>query len=386
MKVTLYTCIVSPHQLPLAREILCTYQHYDFKYIYTESLPPDAGKRGWHWGADESWMQDARINNEATRECLTTSDLVLSTERDIPLFGARSLAGKRTLYASERWLKPGIGLFRLMHPRYAIMAWRFIKLLRKCDGLMYLPIGVHAARDMARLCGLFSGDLMCLFRTPALEFEKKPGGKIWLKGNPVDQVGHAEKRYCLDKMRMWGYFVEPSLCPIPHSSTSNSSTLRVLWVGRFLKWKRVDTVIRAVGELSTCSRCSTRITLDVYGTGPEEKRLKNMAAKYGDVIRFYPPVPISEVRKLMSEHDIYVLASNAYEGWGAVVSEALEEGMKVIGTYEAGGSATILPRHCLFHAGDWQSLMRILQNKIPSVGIGRWSVKDATQTLMAFME
>ena len=34
------------------------------------------------------------------------------------------------------------------------------------------------------------------------------------------------------------------------------------------------------------------------------------------------------------------------------VEKALEEGMNVIGTYEAGASAAILPRERLYHAGD----------------------------------
>ena len=62
-----------------------------------------------------------------------------------------------------------------------------------------------------------------------------------------------------------------------------------------------------------------------------------------DMVMFMPAQPMEKVRELMREHDLFVLASNAYEGWGAVVSEALEEGMRVLGTFEAGASAAILP-------------------------------------------
>ena len=154
--------------------------------------------------------------------------------------------------------------------------------------------------------------------------------------------------------------------------------MKVLWVGRLLKWKRVDTIIKAVGE---CSK-SKKITLDVYGFGPEEAKLKRLASKYGDVIKFYPPVPINEVRKLMQEHDVYVLSSNGYEGWGAVVSEALEEGMKVIGTYEAGSCATILPESNLFHAGDWRRLKELLEGDVERVGIEPWTAKSAAEVLL----
>ena len=108
-----------------------------------------------------------------------------------------------------------------------------------------------------------------------------------------------------------------------------------------------------------------------------------MAAKYGDKIKFYPPVTINEVRKLMREHDVYVLSSNGYEGWGAVVSEALEEGMAVIGTYEAGASATILPESNLFHAGDWRRLKMLLEGNVEKVGIGPWTAKSAAIALIS---
>ena len=111
-----------------------------------------------------------------------------------------------------------------------------------------------------------------------------------------------------------------------------------------------------------------------------------MAAKYGDVIKFHPPVQIGEVRKLMREHDVYVFSSNAYEGWGAVVNEALEEGMKVIGTYEAGASATMLPMARLFHAHDAKALALLLEKEskggLPPCSIGDWMAGMAAKSVL----
>ena len=101
-------------------------------------------------------------------------------------------------------------------------------------------------------------------------------------------------------------------------------------------------------------------------------------------------VPISKVRDLMRSHDVYVLASDANEGWGAVVNEALEEGMKVLGTYEAGASAAMLPADDLFHAGDWRRLAELLvrcvkekrDGKLVGQGIGEWTPEKAAQRLV----
>jgi glycosyltransferase involved in cell wall biosynthesis len=90
----------------------------------------------------------------------------------------------------------------------------------------------------------------------------------------------------------------------------------------------------------------------------------------------------------MREHDVYVLASNGYEGWGAVVSEALEEGMKVIGTYEAGSSATILPKECLFKSGDYVVLRKMLADSagLPLLDKEIWSAKNAAVAFVALKD
>ena len=128
------------------------------------------------------------------------------------------------------------------------------------------------------------------------------------------------------------------------------------------------------------------ITVDIYGAGPEESKLKILAAKLDVPIKFHPPVPMDEVRNLMHEHDMYILSSNAYEGWGAVVSEALEEGMHVIGACEAGSCSTMLHEQCLFHTGDVKRLTSLIlsasEGNLVKSGIGNWNAKAAAKVLL----
>ncbi len=398
MKFAFYTISLSPHQLPLAKALMDVIGEDEYRYVSAKPVREERRKLGWSDDIDAKWYVKEWEKKAEAREILESSDVLMSGERDLSLMEKRCRNGLKTIYCAERWFKPWMGILRLLNPSYFRMARRFVKLLCDSESMYYFPMGIHAARDMARLCGLMHGDLRCLLRAPELGFERKPGGRMWLKSEPRNTPN--ARKYGLDKMRMWGYFVEKSDGVISEGSkglkeskpSSNShipslphfSTIRVLWVGRLLDLKRVDTIVRAViahSELKRVYDSSPRMALDIYGAGPELNRLKKMVNGYGEIIKFHPPVPIAEVRKLMRSHDVYVLSSNSYEGWGAVVSEALEEGMRVVGTYEAGSSATTLPETCLFHAGNTKALLRLLQGDIPQVGIGAWTAKYAAAFL-----
>ena len=385
MKLVMYQDCISPHQIPLARELAQSVGIDEFRYVYRDKAQSGRTSIGWSMDGCEDWMIHIGSRPAEAQSAVEESECLLTMFRDMALFERRAARGLRTFLQTERWFKPRAGILRLLSPSYRRMARRFVRLL-DCGSVVYLPMGIHAARDMARLCGLMHGDLRCLFRAPRLEFERWPGGGMWIKDEPRNTLN--TRKYCLGMMRMWGYFVEQrggvGSDGVMELKGQNSNALRVLWVGRLLDWKRVDTIIRAVGYLAF--QTSQTILLDICGAGPEEGRLKKLAAKYGDAIRFYPPVPIGEVRKFMRGHDVYVLASNGYEGWGAVASEALEEGMRVLGTYEAGSSATILPKERLFHAGDWRALMKLLEREIssdlPPCSIGKWTAKEAAGRLV----
>ena len=149
--------------------------------------------------------------------------------------------------------------------------------------------------------------------------------------------------------------------------------LRVLWVGRMLKLKRVDTLVKACAS----EALKDKVELHLYGHGPEEEALKALAK--GAPIYFHDFVPVEQVRDLMRAHDVYVFSSNASDGWGAVVSEALEEGMQVFGTVEAGASATVLPSTHLFKAGDVKRLTELLTAELPKVAIGEWTAEKGAE-------
>ena len=349
MKFALYTNSVSAHLLPLAHEIASRIGKENFWYIYTGENLQGGGQEVASISEHDIQIERLDKNNQSILEGCDV--LLCGGLRPIELLERRSAQGLRSFYQSERWFKPiplkimGLklllpGRIRMMVPCYRKMAKRFVNLANNDSHFHVLAIGPWAKADFF-----------------ALGIRK-------------------------DKIEDWGYFVEPSKCfkeePF-NGSHSKDSVLRVLWLGRMLDWKCVDTIIRAVALANRHLReektesCIKRISLSIYGAGPEEKRLKKLASSFSDCFPFcdfHPPVSLSKARTLMHEHDIYVLASNEQEGWGATVSEALSEGMNCLGTYEAGASAALLPRNLLFHSGDNQALARLLlKNDITTMGL-----------------
>lgn len=384
MKIAIDTNVISPHLAPVALELVR--QGHSVIYVYHEKDVERCRTSAIASKVDAIARFDPSYDEDTLR-ALLDADILIEAVRNFDLMRLRLRCGKVVYYTSERWFKPfridapknserakGVGVYvsgflKMLFPFAIKRALAFMRMMRDGGPFYYLPIGVIAARDMARMCGLMNGDIRCVFRSPRLSFENRPFGKISAEdGN--------DKRYCLDKMRMWGYFVEPPKDEVKGKLNAGDlrKARRILWVGRFLGWKKVDTLIKAV-------RGGVDLELDIFGAGPDESRLKKLAAGCGN-INFEGMKPLSEIRSQMRSHDIYVLSSNAFEGWGAVVNEALEEGMKVVGTYEAGASATILPPTNLFHAGDWKRLREMLQHPIVKVGILKWTAEEAARAVI----
>jgi len=386
VKFVIYANLVSPHTVPLAVELKGLVG--DFFYVYQAHGGEPFRTQKALEPIGECAVCEAD-NPAYARHILRNCDVLLSGVRDFALMKDRVENGLLTIYQSERWFKPiclssmrdsesangGVwvsGFLKNMFPFAFRRAKKMVELMGYRH-FIYLPIGIHAVCDMARLCGLFHGDLRCLFCSPKVRLEDNCGGRIYYNEK-------IDAKYGLDKMRLWGYYVRSgNITLVADKDDSRIGPLKILWLGRLLGWKNVDTIIKAVN--STCNW-----TLDIYGEGPEKHKLVKMAVRGVGNVKFHAPVPYDKVRAIMRDHDIYILSSNSFEGWGAVVNEALEEGMKVVGTYEAGASATILPETNLFHAGNWRGLRKILANPIPDVVIGSWTAKNAAAKLLSIVK
>jgi glycosyltransferase involved in cell wall biosynthesis len=366
------------------------------KFVYTTS---DQGRSRRAVGWNNETDYPAFLDSPTLRSEAEDAEVVVDMLKDIALMEKRIKKGLRTFYCGERWFKPRLGLLRLLWPAYFLTARRFVKLLHH-PSFSVLPMGIHAARDLLRLNGLLNGDLQCLFLTPKVAFESRPGGcvvplKTVLDANvlsteevkfsakygfiqiPKSCWGRFKGQGIYSKIRIWGYFVdssdrvaETSLAKIQHTTIGQQhGTISVLWAGRMLWWKRTMDLIKVARE-------NKNIFVDIYGEGPQAGRLKRAVFARVRVAGF---ISNHELRAKMRSYDVFVLPSNSCEGWGAVISEVLVEGGRVLASLDAGASATMLPISNLYKAGDVSVLSRKLNLPVNNVEIGEWTGRYASE-------
>jgi len=334
MKIIYASVNIDHHMIPFAKAITEIVGENNFRYAVLAPIDQDRIKLGFDSNCENNpWVIRAYSNKKSYREFEKWFN-----DADVALFSYRSLfnmAHKRvkneklTYYFSERWFKPPFGKFRLLNPRL----WKFsykLRILSKNNFFHYLAQGAYAEQDI-RLIGSFEN-------------------RIW---------------NC-------GYFPDVSE---NESIVPNHSNIQILWCGRMLKWKKVDSLIKA---FSIIIQKYPNCHLTIVGDGTEKKKLMKLAYELLPYWSYDFKVshPFKDVRAIMKSSDIYVLPSNAYEGWGAVLNESMAEGCAVIASIETGGGKSIIQdmeNGLLFNSGSYMQLSeklklllddRILLNKL----------------------
>ena len=174
----------------------------------------------------------------------------------------------------------------------------------------------------------------------------------------------------------FAYFLRPP--PEGMADRRERERYRIVFVGRLIRLKRLDLLIEALRRLG-----ERDIDLTVVGGGPLEESLRRRArAALGGRVTWLGSVPMGVVQREMAQADCLVLPSS-YDGWGAVVSEALMVGTPVICSDRCGAAGVV---RCsgqggVFKTGDVAALTRRIEVELAMGGqsvarrrdLGRWA-------------
>jgi len=122
----------------------------------------------------------------------------------------------------------------------------------------------------------------------------------------------------------WAYFISVP----PATKTNETPTIkRIIYAGRLEAAKGIYNFTEELIKTA-----SDKYTLDIYGTGTDEEKLKLLITSNNaqDRIHFHPFLKYDELIKQYPLYDWVVLPSAAKDGWGVIVSEGLLNGLKAI--------------------------------------------------------
>jgi glycosyltransferase involved in cell wall biosynthesis len=321
VRIAFATNIWTHHQSAFCEEMVRLVGADSFRLLLTQGFHEERRELGWSPNVPKhSWVIGPPVSRADWEELARIVD-----EADVAVLGScprwmwlrRAGTGKLTFYATERYFKMPLYWWRFLNPRF-LLVLRRLKRIANNPNSHYLAIGNRAASDM-RTIGAF-------------------GGRTW----------------------RWAYFLgNPNQSPLERPERP----MRVLWLGRMLALKRIDTLLTAVFAIRDEPGFGH---VDIIGTGPEFSRLEALSRRLGlaSKVSFQGPIPAKQVASVMRASDVYVLASDRHEGWGAVVNEAMAEGMVVVANEEAGVSRVLI-RHqetgFLFGDGNVDALAQILR-------------------------
>jgi glycosyltransferase involved in cell wall biosynthesis len=160
----------------------------------------------------------------------------------------------------------------------------------------------------------------------------------------------------------------------PPATEPPSHYFQMVHAGRLVPEKGVDTILHAMN----LSRNPNRLRLEILGTGPEEKKLRALAAQMGLRVHFRGSVEEGRVSSHVQNSHAIVAASQDTptwkEQWGRTVAEAMATGRPVI--VSDSGELPRLVGHStwVFRQGDAAALARTIDQLATNDAL--WQVRS----------
>jgi glycosyltransferase involved in cell wall biosynthesis len=163
----------------------------------------------------------------------------------------------------------------------------------------------------------------------------------------------------MERIFQFAYFLPPASVRLPSEDAAArpQRPFRFLFVGQFIERKRLDLLVEALAELDHAD-----FSLTVIGSGPLESSLRAKAENVlAGRVNWLGRQPYTAMAEHMANADCLVLPSR-FDGWGAVVSEALMAGTPAICSDSCGVAGAVRASGWggVFRSGDCQGLRKQL--------------------------
>lgn len=333
---------INHHQIQLADAL---YKKLNGRYAFIETVPMEAERKEMNWDShfERPYIIRAYASPEQLRSAenaIQNSDLVIIGAAPDALVRERILKNhKITFKYAERLDKPAIsGKFTLRRRLGAL----YRALQNGTNRGYLLCAGAFASYDFLR-CGLF--------------------------------FGRAYK---------WGYFPPAAFPAGIQRLLKAKDSARILWVGRLIDLKHPELAVEAAARLRDM-HCDVR--LDIVGDGDKAGEIARMIEENGltDRVRMLGAMPPEKVREHMEKAGIFLFTSDANEGWGAVLNEAMNSACAVVASDRIGAVPFMLrdgENGFVFPQGNVDAAVGLLKKLADSPVLQRSAGREAYRTVV----
>ncbi len=299
MKLVYYSSVLNHHQKSLCDEFYKVLGN-DFTFITTMKMENQRLALGYNPITAPYVLESftSEDNRKKAIELAVDCDVLLAGVFPVDVLHKRMQKNKLTFRHIETYFKRG--KYRILSPNAIKIAYSEHFKYRK-KNLFLLCASAHVASDVA----IFNG--------------------------------YPNKKF------KWGYFPN-TMCSDAKNCDTQESVIKIVWAGRFIKWKKPDYAIKLINDLT---KQGVKVHLSMIGAGIMEEKLKAMAQKLNlqKEVSFCGSMPPEKVSEYMSYSDIYLFTSTREEGWGAVLNEAMGNGCAVIASSEAGSTNYLIENY-----------------------------------------
>ena len=320
MNIIFFQNCLSPHQIPYIREI-CHDARVEKVYLITP-------RTDYEMRTEMGWSSSQLLKETSIVFYLRPSDeelkRLLQNEGVIALF-----SGIRADKDVFRWFK----LSLTFHVRRGIITEAPNLNFWKPIWLHYIRFLMLDYRYVKRIQYVFS------FGELAVQYYRLWSG-VW-------KVFHFS--YCTDVKK----------CDFVSDNSFSARYAKFIFAGTVDKNKNVKSVLDSL-KLSE----KENFSFDVIGDGVEKKNLEEyVRRKQINNVIFHGKMAMQQVHEIMPRYDVLILPSR-YDGWGAVVNEALQRGLYVICSDKCGAKDLLQDARCgcVFQSGNHKQLAAIIEH------------------------
>jgi phosphatidyl-myo-inositol dimannoside synthase len=178
------------------------------------------------------------------------------------------------------------------------------------------------------------------------------------RADAVVSVSHDLGRHLRDVMGVPNVTVIPNGVDVDvfQPAQTSDGALTLFSISRLVPRKNIDVLIAAVEQLVSEG---ARLSLVIAGTGPEEERIRQLAARLPGCVRFLGFIDEVRKRSVLSETDVFVQLSTR-EGLSIATLEALASGVPCVVSNLPGVREPITPGQTGWYVDDPEDVQTVI--------------------------